>query len=93
MSSPTPVSPTHIRVPLGMKVIETPDGFEVVRSDEAMTKTVAIRMPSSMYADLMVFVETFPSRGWGEALRWLFSDERVRSILAERATGFTRPNR
>ena len=65
-------------------------GYEVVASKEPMTKTVAFRLPPSEYGTMMTLVETFPERSWGAALRWLISDDQVRSVIAQRITLATR---
>lgn len=77
-----------IRLPTGFEWAYSPGGWEVVRSAEKMSKTVAFRVPTSTYAEMVALVGTFG--GWGEALRWLLGHPDVRRVIAERLAAVTR---
>lgn len=80
-----------ITIPLGMKLVEDgKGGYEIVSLMEPMSETVAFRVMPSTKTVLLGFVETFPTRQWGEAFRWLFAQDAVRGLMAERIAGATR---
>lgn len=59
-------------------------GWRVVKTGEPMTNTIAFRLPSSTYATLLPFVDSFPERTLSAALRWLLDDGTVREVMAAR---------
>lgn len=83
-----------IKLPPGMTIVEDgAGGYEVVGSKESMVRTVAFRTTPSTYAAMLPFIETFPERTWGAAIRWLLEDQRVRTVIAERIGGATKTAR
>ena len=88
----TSTKPT-IKVPAGMSLIQTDDGWEIVANREPMSKTVAFRLPTSTYGQMMGLVECFPDKGWGSAMRWLLDDDTVRAVIAKKIAASTKPRR
>jgi len=86
----TTVPPPTIKIPIGYSLVETDTGYEIVSNGETMSRTVAFRLPASLYAELAELVDTFATRQWGEAIRWLITDDRVKGVIHERITGQTR---
>lgn len=85
-STITPMSdaaPT-IKVPHGYSVVSVEGGFEIVPNGETMSRTVAFRLPASLYADLLELNDTFPERSWAASMRWLVSDPEVRMLIRKR---------
>ena len=82
--------PPAIRVPVGFHVVTTTNGYEVVSNGETFKRTVAFRLPASMYADLEDLINTFPERSWGAAMRWLVTDPTVQEVIKTRVCGMTR---
>jgi hypothetical protein len=84
----------EIKVPIGMSLVQMSDGsYEVVANHEPMSKTVAFRLPASTYNDVLAFVESFPDKGWGSAMRWLLSEPDVRAKIATKIAESTRRRR
>ena len=79
-----PNTTPKVKVPHGFSLIQTPTGYEVVANGETMTRTVAFRLPASLYADVAELVETFPQRTFAAALRWMLADEEIRRIIKSR---------
>jgi len=84
------VQAPHLKVPYGYSVVETKDGYEVVANGETLSRTIAFRLPASLYADLADLVETFPERSWAAAMRWLVSDSSVNEIISARIASQTK---
>jgi len=80
----------NIKLPPGMSLRETENGFEVYVNKEPLTKTVAFRLTASDYVAAMSLVECFPDKSWGAAMRWLLQDATVRAVINERIINVTR---
>lgn len=91
MQTSTP--PPSIKIPTGMSLVETDTGWEIVANREPMSKTVAFRLPTSTYGQMMALVQCFPDKGWGSAMRWLLDDDTVRAVIAKKIAASTKPRR
>jgi hypothetical protein len=85
--------PPKIEVPAGHLLVETEDGYRVVKSEVLLSKTIAFRLPAAEYASLLPFLESFPQRQWGVAMRWLFEQPEVKDAMQARMKAATRPRR
>ena len=75
---------TKVSLPPGFRLVETPGGFTLERSDEKLTHTVAFRLTPSEYLDILPFFEVFSGGRGSEALRWLLQQDEVRDVISRR---------
>lgn len=79
----------RFELPPGFRLEATQDGYRVVPAGERNTKTVAFRTTPTEYMRLMSFVDTFPTRQWGDAFRWLLSQPAVAGVMDGRVAEAT----
>lgn len=84
--------PTQVEVPPGFRAMEGDDGtIRVERHpDELLTRTVAVRLTSRRYADLLPFFGTFPTGRSSDALRWLLEQPETQAAMTRRMESVTR---
>lgn len=78
-----------VSVPAGFEAVVAEDGSVAVRQREgqSFTKTISFRTTTEDFNQLLPFLETFPSRSWAEAFRWLLGQDGVRGCVASRIRG------
>lgn len=92
-SEPTIDPSATIKLAPGLHAV-TRDGITHIEpSGERRDKTIAFRLTASEYLELQPFIDSFPQRQSGIAIRWLLENEDVRKIMAARITNQTRKRR
>ena len=85
------ITAPKIQVPPGMTVREQDDGTYIVeKSEVAFSKTVAFRMSSAMFADMLPFLASFPQRSWASGMRWLLEQPETVAAIERRMSEQTK---
>lgn len=82
-----------IKVPAGYEALAGDDGTIQIKEREKqdrLRKTIAFRLSGRGNAELAMFVESFPTKEVGTALRWLLDHPDVRTIMQDRVRSQTR---
>jgi len=91
-SQPT-LDPTAIKLAPGLHAVIRDGITHIEPSGERRDKTISLRLTAGEYLELQPFIESFPERQVGSALRWLLEHDDVRKVMAGRIKAQTRKRR
>lgn len=92
-SEPTIDPSATIRLAPGLHAVTRDGVTHIEPSGERRDKTIAFRLTASEYLELQPFIDSFPQRQSGVAIRWLLENDDVRKVMAGRIVGQTRKRR
>lgn len=82
----------QITVPPGYDLVHNNDGsVMVVRSNEALSRTLAFRVKPSRYVEMLPFIDSFPKGSITMAMHWLLDHPEVKLAMAQRVAETRQP--